>query len=130
MNKFFVIDIPIYSFKLICSIGQSAEEFFEDVDKFTDLNIADKTDYLFDNELPNRGKFCGYGGINTMVLKINTWPTKSKHYGLIQHEIFHAVHYLLQDVGMNLNSGSVEAYTYLVQYLTDEIYKKIWKEEN
>lgn len=44
---------------------------------------------------------------------------------LIAHECLHATCYILDYVGIKLTEESEEAYTYLVGYLIDEVYKLI-----
>lgn len=39
--------------------------------------------------------------------------------GCIAHEAFHATKYIMDYVGMELNDASEEAYTYLLQWITD-----------
>ena len=48
---------------------------------------------------------------------------RKKTAGVVAHEIFHAVHFILDRLGMKLTVESGEAYAYLIQYLTNEVYK-------
>lgn len=45
--------------------------------------------------------------------------------GLVAHECLHATCYILDFVQIPLTESSEEAYTYLVGYLVDEVYKLI-----
>lgn len=45
--------------------------------------------------------------------------------GTIAHECLHATFYILDYVGMSLDAGSEEAYTYLLGYLVGEVNKLI-----
>jgi hypothetical protein len=45
--------------------------------------------------------------------------------GILAHEIFHAVSFLFSRIGMPLTEGSDEAYAYAIQFLTNEINKRI-----
>jgi hypothetical protein len=47
--------------------------------------------------------------------------------GIVAHEIFHAVDFVMNDIGMKLTEESDEAYAYFVQYLTDQIYFRFKK---
>lgn len=44
--------------------------------------------------------------------------------GVIAHEVFHAVSFLMLKLMTPLTMDTNEVYAYLVQYLTDEIYKR------
>ena len=44
---------------------------------------------------------------------------------IIAHEVFHAVDFLMNKIGMKLTEESGEAYAYAVDYLTKEIYKNL-----
>ncbi len=48
-------------------------------------------------------------------------PEKIAHYGVIVHEIFHFVYRFLAERGLVMNDSSEEAYTYLAEYVFDEI---------
>lgn len=45
--------------------------------------------------------------------------------GLVSHECLHATCYILDFVQLPLTEASEEAYTYLLGYLVDEVYKLI-----
>src|SRR6185436_16074787 len=44
--------------------------------------------------------------------------------GTIAHETFHAVSYLCKYIGLKWTSDNEEAYAYLIDYVTEEFYKK------
>lgn len=46
---------------------------------------------------------------------------KDKSPGPFAHEVFHAVHWALDQAGMVLTDDSEEAYAYFIQHLTDVI---------
>lgn len=62
---------------------------------------------------------------NQPVIRMGNYPITVTDYGVLQHEIFHAVDQILRYVGINLTNDSDEAYAYLIEYITREIYKKI-----
>lgn len=45
--------------------------------------------------------------------------------GLVAHECLHATCYILDYVGISLTEESEEAYTYLISYLVNEVYKLV-----
>ena len=48
-------------------------------------------------------------------------PEKIAHYGVLVHEIIHFVYRFLAERGMTMNDSSEEAYTYLAEYIFNEI---------
>ena len=52
---------------------------------------------------------------------------KVGHMPLLCHELLHATFKILEDVGLKLNSGSEEAYTYLFQHLMDKFLEELNK---
>lgn len=61
------------------------------------------------------------------IVIIRTWrkPTDGRSHSTLAHEIFHAVDFIMRDIGMKLTEHSHEAYAYLVGYLTEQIYKRL-----
>ena len=68
----------------------------------------------------NEGKKQGF----LIAFNLNNAFAKVTH-GTISHEVFHAASNLLEDRGLFLNAGSEEAYSYLINWMTDEVYKII-----
>ena len=48
-------------------------------------------------------------------------------YGLIAHEIYHLVNFMLSHLGLKYSEDSEEAYAYTTMYITDEFYKRFNK---
>lgn len=61
---------------------------------------------------------------NQPVIRLRDYPITVTDYGVLQHEIFHAVDQILKYIGITLSDDSDEAYAYLIEYVTREIYKK------
>lgn len=57
------------------------------------------------------------------AVRLNYYPSTAKDFGLVQHEIFHCIEFILDSIGMKLTYSSDEAYAYLIQYLTEKIYE-------
>lgn len=51
-------------------------------------------------------------------------PSSAAHFGVLAHEIAHAAIGIMQKIGVSLSPESEEAYTYLIQYLTERIYEQ------
>lgn len=61
------------------------------------------------------------------VIRLNFYPRKNKSFemSLLQHEIFHTVGFLMSEINTPLNDDTQEVYAYLIQYLTEKIYKEL-----
>lgn len=57
------------------------------------------------------------------VVWINSGCLKRHRVGVLSHECFHVVHNIMQRAGVWLTDSSEEAYTYLLQYIINEIGK-------
>ena len=65
---------------------------------------------------------------NQSLIRIKKYPITPREYGILQHEIFHAVTNIMHRIGMKfIILKSDEAYAYLVQYITEAIYTKMWE---
>lgn len=65
---------------------------------------------------------------NQSMIRLRDFPSDNIGLGYLQHEIFHATTFILDRIGMKLVLlESDEAYAYLAQFLTVEIYKRITK---
>ncbi len=61
------------------------------------------------------------------VIRLNFMPKINDPFemGLLQHEIFHAVGFILSEINTPLVNETHESYAYLVQYLTEKIYSEL-----
>ena len=58
---------------------------------------------------------------NAFVVWFPHLPTSPLEFGFVSHEIFHAAHAIMKNVGVNLSDDSEEAYAYLIGYLTRKV---------
>ncbi|MBP7109509.1 MAG: hypothetical protein KBA90_13210 [Chitinophagaceae bacterium] len=114
----FIIPLVVYPFDVMISFGETDEQLKKVMGKY-------------DIEWSENMKVVGQGlfymtDLNQSMIRLKKIPESSEDYGYLHHEIFHAVTYILNRVGMKLVLGkSCEAYSYLVGYITTEIYKKL-----
>lgn len=119
-KSFTVIPLVIYPFDVYISINQTDDELIESMDG---QDMTD-SDGLF-NLSETTSARCVMLPSNLTVIryKIN----KQIHHDHIAHEIFHAVTFIMERIGMELViMKSDEAYAYLIGYLTKEVYKLIY----
>lgn len=116
----FIIEYKVYPFELMISLGQTDAEVQKTLKR---RNVDATIDYL---SLRGNGRCIMFEGGQTLI-RVKDVPKTVRMYAVLQHEIFHAVDFLFDRIGIKLCSESSEAYAYLVQYLTESIYKKLPK---
>lgn len=114
----FIVPLVVYPFDVMISLGQSDEELKKNLLKY---NI----------EWDNSMKCAGRGSFillpkNQTIIRLSNYPETCEDYGFLQHEVFHCVTMILDKIGMKfIPRKSDEAYSYLIGYLTTEIYERI-----
>ena len=60
------------------------------------------------------------------LIRLPKKPKTNEEWGVLQHEIFHATHLIMNTVGIELKHlVSDEAFAYVIGYLTEKIYDKL-----
>ncbi len=120
-SKFFIIPLVVYPFDIAVSINQSnnaIEKSLKDYDiDYTDVNVRNESS-------TRKGRTIIFHGNQTLI-RMFDFETSPIGYGYLAHEIFHSVEFIMERIGMKLCKKSDEAYCYLIQYLTTEIYKRL-----
>jgi hypothetical protein len=112
-----VIDWAIYPFDVLFTYGTTEKEIIRFIEKMYDLDEEEKS-YL---------NFQGKSGRTVMLKGGQTimWVNNPKNYAIINHEIFHAVTFLFNKIGIVLSESSDEAWAYAIEYLTRKIYETL-----
>lgn len=118
-SKNFIIPYVIYPFDIMFSFGET------DIQLYSKLKREGITDF----------SDCDIGGITKArtvmfkegptLIRMRHIPKSPEDFGHLQHEIFHAVDFLFMRISIELCDKSGEAYAYLIQYLTEQVYKRI-----
>lgn len=116
---FHTIQIPIYPVVLHITFGHTDEELKKHIAK-----IGHEWSELLELK-PHWYGMCTKTNRGAFVIRLEQYPVTPKDYGYLQHEILHATVGILSDIGLKLTDESEEAYTYLTQFITEEIYKQI-----
>jgi hypothetical protein len=120
----FVIDYAVYPFELMVSFGEDIEIFKKRLRAKLPEDIRHEIDSEFGVDLCSGRTVMFSGGMTAMWFR--EYPLKASQYALIAHEVFHAVDFLFQRINIKLSDDSNEAYAYLIQYITEQIYRKLW----
>lgn len=119
----FIVPLVIYPFEVMVSFGQTDEELLRVLDKF---KIDHSKNYLFSS--PSSGGTAKMFSSGQMLLRLRHLPGSTFDYGVLQHEIFHIVCFTMDRVGIHYDiEKSDEAFAYLIQFLTQQIYNKLKK---
>ncbi|MFA6096718.1 MAG: hypothetical protein WC788_03780 [Candidatus Paceibacterota bacterium] len=115
-KQHFVISWGIYPFDVMISIGTTTEEVIKAITKLG-CELSDNEKKLL--EVTGRGR--------TVMLENGQTVIRLKSYSqsVLAHEIFHAVCFLFDRIGITFSSDSDEAFAYAIEYLTREINYKI-----
>ena len=120
----FVIDYVVYPFELMVSMGEDKEVFKKRLKKRLPEDMRHEVEDEFCNTEFQAQTVMFSGGMTAVWFR--ECPIKASQYALIAHEVFHAVDFLFQRINIKLSNDSNEAYAYLLQYITEQIYKKLW----
>lgn len=120
-NINFIIPLQVYPFDVMVSINQTNDEVEKSLEEvgfdYADANVRCDSD-------TRKGKTIMFK-TNQTIIRMFSFDEDPVHYGFLAHEIFHAVEFVMERIGMKLCIKSDEAYAYLVQYLTTQIYTKL-----
>lgn len=114
-----VIPLVVYPFDVMISFGQSDRDL-----RIALKKLGTEWDGILEMGETTMGRTVLMPN-NATVLRLKNIPQSCTEYGFLAHEIFHAVTFILNRIGMSLTEQSDEAYAYLIGYITKEIYKRI-----
>jgi hypothetical protein len=115
MNVFKVIPIEVYGHDVVVSIGQTDKDLYEHIKE----NISKKD---FKKHMAKQTAIATTHKLRTGGILIR-FKDDIDNPGIIAHEAFHAVVFLFKKIGISFCYESEEAYTYALEYLTNEILK-------
>lgn len=124
-KQMFIVNNGTYPFDILVCIGQEHKDickFIEKKKKYK-LNKEEKEDIFMTGE----GRTVRLRGGQT-ILRVGILKNKVHFRATLAHEIFHAVEFLFDRIGIKYNlEKSGEAFAYQIQYLTGSIYEKLEK---
>jgi hypothetical protein len=125
----FIIPLVIYPFDILVSVAEPDEVFAKTIVKH--LPSSCLRDLEDDNSILRLGETTQGRCVNLptghqTIIRIKKYPTSCRDYGILSHEIFHAVSFILWRMDIPLEIGKTdEVYAYLIDYVTTEVYKKV-----
>lgn len=116
-SKSFIIPWIIFPFETMVCLGMKQEEVLKVLDKY-DLTEEDKEHVVMEGT----GRTVIFSG-NGTLLWLKEYPDPGS--GVLAHECFHVVFFLLDKIQITIGDTNDELVAYMLQYLIDEIYKKM-----
>lgn len=110
------------------SVGESDRDIckrIHEVLPIADANIFQEDEVLMGMPINCNGRTVHSLNGGQTIIRLKTKPFDAYTYGVLAHEIFHAVDFIMRRIGITLSSDSDEAYTYLMGYVTREFFKAI-----
>lgn len=118
----FTVDNGTYPFDLAVFIGFSHNDVVKFIEKKKNYKLSDD-----EFEILHR-----YGKAKTTMLKggqtiiqITDNVSEIKFKSLLAHEIFHAVEFLMEKIGVKYHIDSGETWAYQIEYITGSIYERL-----
>lgn len=113
----FRLNLGIYPFDIIFSFGNTNQEIAELLERYeiadSDIELA-----MMDDDMIGRTVMFE---TNQTIIRMKSLPLTPKEYGTLFHEIFHAVTFIMDTIGMKLKVRvSDEAYAYLIDFITTQ----------
>ena len=124
LNK--TIPLRVYPFDVMISFNESGKKVRKVLGKYGIYPEPECILWELDRVSTEQGRAVMFI-TNQIIIRLNFYPRLKNpvHMSMLQHEIFHAVEFLMRELRSRLTRDSSESYGYLVQYLTKKIYQLI-----
>jgi hypothetical protein len=122
MIKTFIVDCAVYPFHILCYFGEDRTLLYKKLSKFTTKEQLDEIKGFG----YKKGKAFMLPGGQT-VLWMSCVPESCFDYGILAHEVFHCVVFIMEKVDIKFGHDGEEAFAYLIGYVTKEIMKGLSK---
>lgn len=126
LNK--IIPLGVYPFDVMLSFNESDKQVKKALKHFniSPNNSSEENVFNMDKNKTKVGRMVMFIGKQT-IIRLNFYPHLKDplEMSLLQHEIFHAVGFIMSEINTPLNEDTHEAYAYLFQYLTEQVYKEL-----
>jgi len=110
-----IIPYEVYPFDCMVEFNPDFKQLKEELKK---RGIKESISYLKGEGITTARTIMFEGGQTLIIFKD---PNPS--HGVIAHEAFHAVQFLMERIKITLNYESCEAFAYLLEYLVNKIYE-------
>lgn len=130
-NKFFIIDVELYSAQFLISINQEIDDLVLSVIE-NQIVPSLESPYLetymvpfLDMKMTTLARTVFYEN-GTVAIKLNNYSKDNiEDLATLVHELSHATMFTFQRIGMPHTSDTDEAYSYLLGFLTKKFFEKL-----
>lgn len=120
----FTLPLIIFPFDIRFSFGETDEE----VKRFLKRNEIDPSKLSKVIYANTEGVAAVFEGESLSIVRLPNVPKTPFEFAALQHEITHMVMLILhQAMETPHNMDTTEIYAYLTDYITEQVYKRIWK---
>ena len=121
-SKNIIVPLVLYPFDVMLSFGETDVKLENTLKPYLSQYALDEGLHLIDEGTYAK---CIHYSTGHTIIRMRQIPKTAEHYAALQHEIFHAADFILARVGMELCPKSREAYAYLIDYITKQVYTQI-----
>ncbi len=119
----FEVDWVIFPFHILVCLGSTREDILKKL-KSLGYEVSDKENDVINMYGLGRCIILGNGGT---ILWLRDYPKSAQSLATITHEVFHAVYFVLDKVGIKISDDSDELVAYMQGYLVEKILNRIAK---
>lgn len=116
----FIVDCQVYPFQILVYFGEHKKPLYKELKKCLPKETVDTLKTLNFKV----GKSVMFSSGQTLLWLKET-PNSISALATLNHEIFHCVCFILERAGITYSDKSDEAFAYLIEYLTNQIYGKL-----
>lgn len=122
-KKHCIVNCDLYKQDIVFSIAESDKELLRYLKRYVIKESSEFTHIPFKESTD--GKCISFEN-GVILVRIKKYPKYPYDFAVIAHEIFHAVEFTMERVGMthSVNESS-EAYAYMIQFLTEHCYRRL-----
>jgi hypothetical protein len=124
MSRIFVVPHAGYPFDVAVAIGATDEQVREFLEKGTNLSTEEIANIKMHQAGKGRTVMLTSG---QTVLRLQKWEATPDDTATLAHEVFHAVTFLMERIGITFCAASDEAYAYAIGNLTLRIVTELEK---
>lgn len=118
----FIVPLVIYPFDVMVSVDQTDEQLMKILRKHGEDEQSCEKLLNQPDTCPGRAVLLAS---NRTVIRLRRQRSKAKFAGIIAHEVFHAVTFIFDRIGITFDLDKCdEAYAYAIMYLAEKIHEK------
>jgi hypothetical protein len=119
----FILPWEIYPFDVMISVGETTERVIARIGR-TNYKLNDEEKQHLEMGSNVQGRTVMLRGGQT-IIRLKRFNRKPQTVAILVHEVFHAVSFLFDRIGIKHSDGSDEAWSYAIEYLVRRILERL-----